>query len=481
MKKWKGTLLSFIVLFSMFGYGSTAFALLRDDAVSEAYDIVGEADTTATKEEKEFEIDPSKITTPVLQVNIPGISFKNSVVIGTGKNGCNTDQICVKTVDIYLNAVYKWSTGAAIIIAIILLMVGGVEYMIGSAVGTIEKAKTRIKNAMTGLLILLSITAILSFVNPAITNLGAIKLKVIASADDISPETKEGIPDNLPAPKIPTKDPVTGDPLLVYETESDCLSLDSGVGVHPGILEALETAACALESRTGNKLRVSSGGRTPASQAESWLANFRTTDISKYVEGRKQVCNPWKRTDAESPFTAENHAHGPWTVDQAILDQFSTKEEIEAYLKKEATNNDSIRCPHVTGTTVDVWCKDDGGSHTDSIACHFTLEEEMGNAGFKRLNVEGWHFEYAQNGIAAMSGSAISGVWSPGLIKVNKICSLRPDVYNSPKISGETCVFDYSLCTSTHVNLDSFCCSDKAGVCCDGKSGGTPDSGECNP
>ncbi len=490
MKKWKGTLLSFIVLFSMFGYGSTAFALLADDAFSDANDVIDTSgEPVIVQEKKEFKIDESKITIPVLQFNITGISFKDSVVAGTGKNGCDTDEICVKTVDIYLNAVYKWSTGAAIIIAIILLMVGGVEYMIGSAVGTIEKAKTRIKNAMTGLLILLSITAILSFVNPNITSLGAIKLKVVESANDTSKETKEGVPDELPAPNIPMIDPDTGETLLTAETESDCLNIVAGVTVHKDILEALETAACALKSRTGMRLQVASGGRGQASQARTWLTNFKTSEIRKYSgAGKDPVCNPWKRTDATSPFSAQYHGSGPWTLDESVSNQFTTRAEIEEYLIQEAVNNTEIRCPHSSGTTVDVWCDDGIGHKTDSVACHLALEEEMGNVGFKRLNKEAWHFEYDVGNIGAISPSAKTGIWGPGLIDALNKCSARPEVYNSTKVPGiavkpsvnATCVFDYSLCTSEYVNMSSFCCSDKAGVCCDGKSGGKPDSGECN-
>ncbi len=108
-------------------------------------------DATGTVEPPENKINPILVT---LQVIIPGFDPSDVIVIGNGENGCKLGYTCVRTITNYLNAIYKWGVGAGAIFAIVLIMIGGVEWMIGSAVGTIERAKTRIKNASLGLLLL---------------------------------------------------------------------------------------------------------------------------------------------------------------------------------------------------------------------------------------------------------------------------------------------------------------------------------------
>src|SRR3989338_1333139 len=87
--------------------------------------------------------EPERFIAPDLQVQIPGLSFVDTVTIGTGTNGCDDGYICVNTIETYLNALYRWGAGAGAIFAIVLIMIGGVEWMVGSAIGTIEKGKDR--------------------------------------------------------------------------------------------------------------------------------------------------------------------------------------------------------------------------------------------------------------------------------------------------------------------------------------------------
>ena len=130
--------------------------------------------TGKTKEQREL---PPPI--PVeFQIPIPGFSQNNLIVYGPAGN-CPEDHVCVRTIEYYLNAIFKWAAGAGVILAIVLMMIGGVEWMIGSAVGTIDRAKKRLRGASMGLLLLLGTTALLSFINPDITRLGGLELPVI--------------------------------------------------------------------------------------------------------------------------------------------------------------------------------------------------------------------------------------------------------------------------------------------------------------
>lgn len=131
------------------------------------------------------------------QINIPGIDDEDQIVYGP-KAGCPIDHVCIRTIDTYINGIYKWSASAGVIMAIVIIMIGGIEYMIGSAAGTIDKAKTHIQNGVIGLLLLLSVSAALSFVNPNITRLGAMELLAIETIFVTSENTDQDNEDTDP-------------------------------------------------------------------------------------------------------------------------------------------------------------------------------------------------------------------------------------------------------------------------------------------
>jgi len=71
----------------------------------------------------------------------------------------------------YIDLIYRWLLGAGLTIAIVMVMIGGLQYSIGSAVGSKAAAKKRIVNAVTGVVLLLMTWMILYTVNPNLTKL----------------------------------------------------------------------------------------------------------------------------------------------------------------------------------------------------------------------------------------------------------------------------------------------------------------------
>ena len=72
----------------------------------------------------------------------------------------------------YVSALYKWMLGAAFLFAIVMTMIGGLQYAIGAAAkDQIAKAKKRITDGVTGLVLLLCVVLIGQIVNPQILNL----------------------------------------------------------------------------------------------------------------------------------------------------------------------------------------------------------------------------------------------------------------------------------------------------------------------
>jgi hypothetical protein len=67
----------------------------------------------------------------------------------------------------YINSLYRWMLYSSVIIVAVIIMVGGIQYMVGQ----VNPGKERIRNALIGLLILYSAYLILATVNPEIVKL----------------------------------------------------------------------------------------------------------------------------------------------------------------------------------------------------------------------------------------------------------------------------------------------------------------------
>lgn len=109
---------------------------------------------------------------PALAVEIPGIFFSDIVEEG--------GFLYVRYLPEYIAGVYRYVLGGAAIIATVMIMIGGVQYIFGGAGSeNISKAKTRISNAAVGLVLILTAYVILAAVNPALTAFHALRLQEI--------------------------------------------------------------------------------------------------------------------------------------------------------------------------------------------------------------------------------------------------------------------------------------------------------------
>lgn len=74
------------------------------------------------------------------------------------------------SVPTYITTVYKWGIGAAALLAVLMLVVGGLQYVLAAGnLGTTEAAKQRMTSAILGVALLLGISLILRFLDPKLT------------------------------------------------------------------------------------------------------------------------------------------------------------------------------------------------------------------------------------------------------------------------------------------------------------------------
>ena len=144
---------------------------------------------TATTDSSASGSKTKKSITPNLNVQIPGLKFTDAIS-GTCTGGKGQ---CIKTSFLadYINAIYSWMLGAGITIAIVLIMVGGMQYTLSAGGSDVGKAKERITNAVSGLILLLFVFLILHVINPQLTQLKTIELQNIP-LQDIDSGSEEG-------------------------------------------------------------------------------------------------------------------------------------------------------------------------------------------------------------------------------------------------------------------------------------------------
>ncbi|MDA2921736.1 pilin [Patescibacteria group bacterium AH-259-L07] len=103
------------------------------------------------------------------QVEIPGSKFKPGEEIVITKEGTSFAE--------YLSAFFDWSIRAIVLIGVVMIMVGGFQWM--TAAGNAPKvgqAKARIISALIGIGLALGSYSILNFISPSLTRLEGIKL-----------------------------------------------------------------------------------------------------------------------------------------------------------------------------------------------------------------------------------------------------------------------------------------------------------------
>lgn len=108
---------------------------------------------------------------PRLSVQIPGVSFTKAIL----RNG----RVEVPYIAQYINGVYRFVIGTFSIVAIVMIMVGGIQYMIGSTGLQVGNALERLRNSVIGLLLLLATHIIVVTINPQLGFLTTLNLAYV--------------------------------------------------------------------------------------------------------------------------------------------------------------------------------------------------------------------------------------------------------------------------------------------------------------
>ncbi len=92
--------------------------------------------------------------------------------------------IMVNDLETYIGTIFKWMETAGIIIAIVLIMIGGLQYALGGfSSGQLDSGKKRIKNAALGLILLMCSIVIIELINPQLSSVSVPRLPMIKTVN----------------------------------------------------------------------------------------------------------------------------------------------------------------------------------------------------------------------------------------------------------------------------------------------------------
>jgi hypothetical protein len=281
---------------------------------------------------------------PDLGVEIPGLEFTDAYRAG------NT--ISVNYFAEYINAVYVWLLSAGAVVAVVMVMIGGLQYaMAHGDKGKITKAKERISGSVVGIIILLCAYTIAYLIDPNTVRFSTLEIPYVAEELYSFPPYGEDLDI---APRTDISGDVTdigGDHLQIQTSES---------GLNPDAATALKNAAAQFYAATGGSLRITSGYRTIEKQQSLYSQNCSSGTCSP------PTCNPGNPADISN-------------------------------------------CPHTSSIAVDVWYSGGPGNYQANPALMQQVAEAMIANGFCRLGSEVWHFElYAKVVSTSCSTSNIS-------------------------------------------------------------------------
>lgn len=284
--------------------------------------------------------DSALFTIPDFQVKIPGLDKLATITCRTGEE-CN-----IPWIGQYINGIYNYAFAIVGILAAIILMVGGVMWIISAGdASKVTQAKELIIGSISGLIILTSSYFILNIVNPDLVNLKGID---VASIREINIGTIENGSDSV------------GNALGTCASDDSVVSISGLVSTSatspylmPDAVHGL-SLAISEAAKQNKQLYVTSAFRTAEHQKELWDAAM--DKYGSVLEAQK------------------------WVAPVGSCGGHRSGKAIDVCIKGTES------CNHIGGKA--------NSSYNDADV--EKLKEIMRAAGWVRYCAEWWHYQYNQ-------------------------------------------------------------------------------------
>ncbi len=313
---------------------------------------------------------------PILNVPIPGLDFGDSVTYDS--EGNQQANFLAK----YIDALYRYLIVIATVVAVVMVMVGGLQYILsrGNA-DAVKKAKERITNAVIGLVLLFAAYDIAFLLDPNTVRFESLLIKTVPF-QSVPEELSEDMTDYGQTSEVRAADVIeidstdaTSKNIIVYAKEKL---------IAQSVYDALTFAAEDFHYTTqqdGNPLNIAltSASRSLTSQATMFYENC----LEKGGYCSPDTCNI-DGTDT----TVVKKINGRWELQGAYGSLGKT-----SIISNLVSHGSGVNCMHTNNVAVDVWPEGQGDDYKFDVALQDLLITTMYNNEFCRIPNEPWHFE----------------------------------------------------------------------------------------
>ena len=221
---------------------------------------------------------------PVLKIKIPGLFFSGINPDSLKKDLDGAIYLYFPFIGEYVSGIYRYLILAATIVVATMLIVAGFNWILSGGGEGITAAKTKIRNALSGLLLLILSYAILYLVNPELVTFRNLRVRYIPASPTGSFDKGEP-----PSPAAGTSAPqalaYTGYDAL-FQSYQPCLEVDWR------LLKAMAFIESGFRSDV-----VNSSGFTGLFQTKK--PNCEST-LRKYPDNLKKVCSDLKHPEVST-------------------------------------------------------------------------------------------------------------------------------------------------------------------------------------
>ena len=179
----------------------------------------------------------------------------------------------------YLNIIIPLFIGICAVLAVIMIVVGGMQYMTSELISSKEEGRKRILNAIFGLLLALGAWLILFTINPSLLDTGLGSLSGVTIVNDLMPETEtiaNAVTSDGGAPSGATK----GCPEGIGRTTG-------GISVCNSLVSKVNNMIIAAKNANPSCVLTGGGYRSPEAQKQLRIANCN----GNYTD-RNASCHP---------------------------------------------------------------------------------------------------------------------------------------------------------------------------------------------
>lgn len=313
---------------------------------------------------------------PVLNVPIPGLDFGTAVE--TDEAGNQKATFLAK----YIDALYRYLIVAAAIIAVVMMMIGGLQYILSRGhADAVKQAKSRITNAVIGLVILFAAYDIAFLINPDTVRFDALTIKTVKYED-----TPEEFSEELASYGQTAE--VVG---------SDVMTIDAEDATRKHLV--VETKEKYIGTQTYNALVAAASDFFTSTQDDGHAYNIRLTSASRSLTAQAELfygncianggyCSPDTCNIDGSDTTVVRKENGRWILQDAYASYGES-----AIVAALVAHGKGSNCMHTNNVAVDVWPDEAASDYTFDVPLQNAMTTALLENGFCRIPNEPWHFE----------------------------------------------------------------------------------------